>query len=65
MSGETNSGKTALLKKLESNVNGVVYIDLRNFFDGSSFVFETVDFLYNKPRAGPLGIFLFHICNQQ
>ena len=48
LTGSSNSGKTALMKKLQTVQQGVIYIDLRHFFDGNAFVFEIIDSLYNN-----------------
>ena len=54
LSGSTNSGKTALIKKLLSLKKGIIYVDLRHFFDGNAFVFEMVDSLYNANHSNSL-----------
>eukprot|EP01083_Nonionella_stella_P242165 844953_1 len=46
LNGTTNSGKTTFIKKLLSLHKGIIYVDLRHFFDGNAFVFEMVDSLY-------------------
>ncbi|ETO36518.1 hypothetical protein RFI_00541 [Reticulomyxa filosa] len=58
LSGVTNSGKTALLQKMESDKHGIIYIDLRHFFDGNAFVFEMIDALYNEKKTGGIGRFV-------
>ena len=37
LSGPSNVGKTEFIKKLQKNQDGIIYIDLRYFFDGNSF----------------------------
>eukprot|EP01084_Bolivina_argentea_P077026 139652_1 len=54
LNGTTNSGKTAFIKKLLSLNKGIIYIDLRHFFDGNAFVFEMVDCLYNSHHNSSL-----------
>lgn len=54
LNGTTNSGKTAFIKKLLSSNKGIIYVDLRHFFDGNAFVFEMIDSLYASTHNGSL-----------
>uniref|UniRef100_A0A0G4ICJ3 Uncharacterized protein n=1 Tax=Chromera velia CCMP2878 TaxID=1169474 RepID=A0A0G4ICJ3_9ALVE len=56
--GESSSGKTALIRELAHQQKGILYIDLRHFFDGNAFVFEMIDALYNMRTNGLLGVFI-------
>ena len=58
LTGATDSGKTALIHKLCSENKGILYIDLRHFFDSNAFVFEMIDSLYDQPSAGWSGKFV-------